>query len=330
MASDEISFDGRVVIVTGAGNGLGREHALEFARRGASVVVNDVGGWVDGVGASTAAADAVVAEIAREGGQAVPSYAAVGTAAAGQSIVDTAVDAFGRLDVVVNNAGILRNASFGEMTGDQLMGVLETHLLGSFFVSQPAFRVMREQGYGRFVFTSSGSGLFGLRHQANYASAKAGIMGLSSVVALEGEEHGILSNVVAPTAQTRIAAGMRPDDISPRDLALAARGDPGLELPGGPEFVTPIVTYLASEACTVNQQVFSASGGRFARVFVGVARGWYGPSDRPATAEEVRDHLSTISDRSEYQTPSTVFDESGGIRAWYPAGDRPGGDSASR
>jgi NAD(P)-dependent dehydrogenase (short-subunit alcohol dehydrogenase family) len=228
------------------------------------------------------------------------------------------MQAFGRLDAVVNNAGILRNESFAEMTREQLTAVLDTHLYGAFNVSQPAFRVMRDAGYGRFVFTSSGSGLFGLRHQANYASAKAGIAGLSSVVALEGAPHGIRSNAIAPTATTRIAAGMRPDDIGEDDLARAGRGDLDVELPSDPAFVTPLVVYLASDACDVTQQIFSSSGGRFARVFVGVTRGWYGPLDAPASAEDVRDHLDEISDRSEYQIPVTVFDEMGGIREWCP------------
>jgi NAD(P)-dependent dehydrogenase (short-subunit alcohol dehydrogenase family) len=312
-----IDFREQVVVVTGAGNGLGRAHVLELAKRGAAVVVNDLGGAVDGTGASSAAADDVVAEIEALGGRAVASYASVATPEGGQEVVDTATSAFGRLDAVVNNAGILRNESFGDMTRDQLVGVLDTHLLGAFHVSQPAYRVMCEQGYGRFVFTSSGSGLFGLRHQANYAAAKAALMGLSNVVALEGEPHGIKSNVVAPTATTRIVAGMRPEDMREDDLARAARGDPMLELPSAPEFVTPLVVYLASEACAVTQQVFSAASGRFARVFVGVTRGWYGPIDEPATAEDIEAHLKEIDDRSEYQIPTTVFDEAGGIREWY-------------
>ena len=315
---DRIDFDGRAVIVTGAANGLGRAHALDLARRGASVVVNDYGVAVDGSGASSEAADKVVAEIEGAGGSAVASYDSVATPDGGRAIVDTAMSAFGRLDAVVNNAGILRNNSFAELTHEQLIGVLDTHLMGAFYVSQPAFRVMRDAGYGRFVFTSSGSGLFGLTNQANYVAAKAGIAGLSSAVALEGAAHGIRSNVVAPVAITRIAAGMRPDDISETDLALASRGDPSLVLPSAPEFVTPMVVFLASEACDFTQRIYSASGGRFARVFVAATRGWYGPLDEPASAEDVRAHLQEIDDRSEYQIPTTVFDESGGIREWFP------------
>src|SRR5262249_16893593 len=157
----------------------------------------------------------------------------------------------GSVDAVVNNAGILRNAPFDELTRDELTGVLDTHLFGAFNVSQPAYRIMRDQGYGRFVFTTSGSGLYGLPHQANYVAAKAALMGLSNAIALEGAQHGIKSNAVAPTATTRIVAGMHPGDITEEDLRSASRGDPALELPSAPEFVTPIVVYLASEECAV-------------------------------------------------------------------------------
>ncbi len=174
MAGDQgkITLAGRVALVTGAGNGLGRAHARELARRGASVVVNDLGGEVDGTGGSPRPAQQVVDEIEAAGGRAVASFDSVATPEGGERIVATALDAFGRLDAVVNNAGILRNERFDEMTREQLMGVLDTHLLGAFHVSQPAYRVMRDQGYGRFVFTSSGSGLFGCRHQANYRAGQ--------------------------------------------------------------------------------------------------------------------------------------------------------------
>lgn len=315
----QVRLDGRVAIVTGAGNGLGRAHVLELARLGARVVVNDLGGWVDGVGQSRQAADDVVAEIKAAGGTAVANYDTVATRAGGEAIVQTALDAFGQLDVVVNNAGILRNENFEAMTDEQLMGVVNTHFLGAFYVSQPAFIAMKARGYGRFVFTSSGSGLFGLRNQANYCASKAGLMGLSNALALEGRPYGILSNVIAPTATTRIVAGMREGDIGPQDTTHHD-DDPGPDvvLPSDPEFVSPMVAYLASEACQETQQIYSCTQGRFARVFVGVTRGWYGPRDTPADPDEVVAHLDEIRDRQTYQIPITVIDEGGGIRAWAP------------
>ena len=312
-----VNLEGRVAIVTGAGNGLGRAHALELARLGAQVVVNDLGADIGGMGASARAADQVVAEIVALGGEAVPNYDSVATREGGEAIVASATSAFGRVDAVVNNAGILSNAGFAEMTDAELMGVLNTHLLGSWYVSQPAFAIMCEQGYGRFVFTSSGSGLFGLRNQANYCASKAGIMGLSSAIALEGLTHGIKSNVIAPVATTRIVAGMRADDIGPDDTTHGAPRE-GLELPSGPEYVSPMVAYLASEACDDTQQMYSCASGRFARVFVGATRGWYGPSDRPADPDDIAAHLDEIRDRSEYQIPITVIDEGGGIADWAP------------
>jgi NAD(P)-dependent dehydrogenase (short-subunit alcohol dehydrogenase family) len=318
IADPVVSFEGRVVIVTGAGNGLGRAHALELARRGASVLVNDLGGSPTGEGASPLDAERVVDEIQAAGGRAMPSFDSVATREGGLAICERAMEAFGRIDAVVNNAGILRNADFGAMTEDELMGVVGTHLLGSFYVSQPAYRIMCDQGYGRFVHTSSGSGLFGLRGQANYCASKAGIVGLSNAIALEGEKHGVHSNVVAPTAATRIAAGMRPGDITEDDLEHAARDNPdGIAFPAGPEFVTPLVVYLASDRCRETQQIYSATHGRFARAFTGVTRGWYGPFDRPATAEEIIEHLEEIRDGEAHYEPRTVIDEGGQVRRWY-------------
>jgi len=315
----QVSLEGRVAIVTGAGNGLGRAHALELARRGAAVVVNDLGGTPAGEGASQRDAERVVEEIRSAGGRAVPSFDSVASREGGLAICETALKTFGRVDAVVNNAGILRNASFSEMGEPELQGVLATHLLGTFYVSQPAFRVMCDQSYGRFVHTSSGSGLFGLRGQANYCASKAGIMGLSNAMALEGEKHGVLSNVVAPTASTRIATGMRPGDITEEDLADAARDNPAdVEFPSDPEFVTPLVVYLASEQCQETQQIYSATHGRFARVFVGVTRGWYGPLNRPATPEEIAEHRDEIRDGEVHYEPRTVIDEGGQVRRWYP------------
>src|SRR5580698_6879833 len=187
----EITFDGRVAVVTGAGGGLGRTYALEIARRGGKVVVNDLGGSVDGQGGDDAAAQKVVDEIKAAGGEAVPSYASVSTPEGGESIVKTAVDSFGKVDVVINNAGILRDKSFAKLTWEDLDAVLDVHLKGAFYVSQPAFKIMKDNGYGRFVFTSSNAGVFGNFGQANYAAAKMGLVGLSNVLAIEGAKAGI-------------------------------------------------------------------------------------------------------------------------------------------
>ncbi len=259
----EITFDGRVAIVTGAGGGLGRTYALELARRGAQVVVNDLGGSVNGEGGDDAAAQKVVDEIKAAGGEATPNYDSVSSPEGGESIVKTAVDAYGKVDVVINNAGILRDKSFAKMSWEDLDLVLDVHLKGAFYVSQPAFKVMKENGYGRFVFTSSNSGVFGNFGQANYGAAKMGLVGLSNVLAIEGAKAGILSNVVCPVAGTRMTEELL------GDFAKLLK----------PETVTPLVTFLASEACTFTHEAFSAAGGRYARVFVGLARGWYGGND---------------------------------------------------
>ncbi len=183
--SESITFDGRVAVITGAGGGLGREYALELARRGARVVVNDLGGAMDGTGASSSAADVVVDEIKAAGGEAVANSDSVSSREGGESIIATALDAFGTVDIVVNNAGILRDRSFANMTLDEVDSVIDVHLRGGFHVAHPAFKVMKEKGYGRFVHASSASGLFGNFGQANYGAAKAGLAGLSNVLAVE-------------------------------------------------------------------------------------------------------------------------------------------------
>jgi NAD(P)-dependent dehydrogenase (short-subunit alcohol dehydrogenase family) len=307
---DRIEFAGRAVIVTGAGNGLGRSHALELARRGARVVVNDLGGAMDGSGHSAKPADRVVEEIRVQGGEAVASHDSVASSAGGRRIVETCLDAFGRLDAVINNAGNLRYAAFDELGDDDVSALVGTHLLGAFNVSRPAFRRMRASGYGRFVFTSSGAGLFGNANQAHYMAAKAGLLGLNHAVAIEGEPLGIRSNLVLPMAQTRMAEGIAAGGLRPQDAAQLARGA-GLRDRMRPEYVTPLVVFLASEACSVTQQAFSAAWGRYARVFVGAAAGWHGPRSGPASAEQVRDNLVAISDCSQFVIPSSVFDEAG-------------------
>ncbi len=264
----DIRFEGRAVIVTGAGNGLGRAHALELGRRGADVVVNDLGGSTAGDGASTRAADFVVDEIRAAGGSALASYDSVADDAGCRAIAEQTRDHFGRVDAVVHNAGILRNAMFEEMTDERLWPVLQTHLLGAVFLSRAVYPAMIERGYGRLVFTASGSGAFGRPNGANYAAAKAGILGLCNALALEGATHGILANAILPVGFTRLAGA--PDATDTSDAAVAARRDAEAANPRfAAEWVTPMAVYLASEACTRTQHFYSAANGRFA---VGVRR----------------------------------------------------------
>ncbi len=203
-----IRFDGRVAIVTGAGSGLGRDYATELAKRGAKVVVNDLGGSGAGTGASHRPADAVVNAIRSAGGEAVASHDSVATRSGGEAIVRTALDAFGRVDIVINNAGFLRNNRFEDLSDSQIDAIVDVHLKGAFYVSQPAYRVMAANKYGRFIFTGSASAMFGHAWQANYAAAKGGLMGLSHIVAIEGSAHGIHSNLMLPNANSRLADEM--------------------------------------------------------------------------------------------------------------------------
>jgi NAD(P)-dependent dehydrogenase (short-subunit alcohol dehydrogenase family)/acyl dehydratase len=248
-----IRFDDRVAIVTGAGGGLGRIYALELAKRGAHVVVNDLGGARDGTGASTRPADAVVQEIIDAGGSAVANYDSVTTTQGGQNIVQTALDHFGRLDILVNNAGILRDKSFAKMTPDMWQAVLDVHLHGAFNVTHPAFQVMRQQGYGRIVLTTSAAGLFGNFGQSNYSAAKMGLVGFMNTLKLEGAKYNIRVNTVAPLAATRLT-----QDVLPPDFIDQLK----------PEFVGPPVLYLCSEQCPVSGSIYNAGMGRYSRATV--------------------------------------------------------------
>jgi NAD(P)-dependent dehydrogenase (short-subunit alcohol dehydrogenase family) len=291
--SEPITFDGRVAIVTGAGGGLGRTYALELARRGARVIVNDLGGAVDGTGESRSAADVVVDEIVAAGGEAVASYDTVSSREGGAAIVGKALDAFGTIDIVINNAGILRDKSFANMEMSEVEAVLDVHLKGAFHVSQPAFKTMKERGYGRFVFTSSNAGLFGNFGQANYGAAKAGLAGLSNVLAIEGAKYNIKSNVIAPVAKTR----MTEDLLGP----FAEMVDP--------QQVTPMVVYLCSEANEQTHEIYTAGGGRYGRIFIGTNQGWYAGTGAVATVEDIADHLDQVRDLSDHVVPGSVNDE---------------------
>lgn len=306
-----IRFDERVAVVTGAGNGLGRYFALALAERGAAVVVNDLGTAPDGRDSSRAVAEIVVAEIEKAGGRAVASCDSVATREGGESIIQTALDHFGRVDIVISNAGFLRNNPFEKMPPDDIDAVLDTHLKGAFHVSQPAYRVMQKQGYGRLLFVSSGVGMFGLPYHANYGAAKGGMAGLSNVLAIEGARHGILSNALLPIGLSRGWANMGAEfealpvthDLSPLMDWL------------GPEFVAPLVLYLVSDRSTVTHGLYSAVAGRFARVFTGVTHGWYGPRKQPASPEEIAEHWDEVEDRTDYSMPLTHTDEIGPILA---------------
>jgi NAD(P)-dependent dehydrogenase (short-subunit alcohol dehydrogenase family) len=238
-------------------------------------------------------ADAVVDQIRKAGGEAIANYDSVSTPQGGESIIQTALNEFGRLDIVVNNAGILRDKSFAKLPAEDLEIVLDVHLRGGFHVSQPAFRVMREQGYGRLVFTASAAGIFGNFGQTNYGAAKMGLVGLSNVIALEGQKYNIRSNVVSPIATTRLTEQL----LGPLADAL------------DPELVTPLVLYLCSEECELTHEVLSAGGGRFSRVFIGLTPGWFAGKGVKPTAEEVRDQMDRIRNAEGYTIPASVQDE---------------------
>jgi NAD(P)-dependent dehydrogenase (short-subunit alcohol dehydrogenase family)/3-hydroxy-3-methylglutaryl CoA synthase/putative sterol carrier protein len=251
---EDIRFDDRVAIVTGAGAGLGKVYALELAKRGAKVVVNDLGGARDGSGeGSSSPADQVVEEIKAMGGEAVASYDSVATVAGGQAIVNKAIECYGRLDILINNAGILRDKSFGKMSPEDWEHVLSVHLFGAYNVTRPAFLKMREGGYGRIVMTTSAAGLFGNFGQSNYSAAKMGLVGLMNTLKLEGEKHDIKVNTISPIAATRLT-----EDVLPPDLFEKLK----------PEFVAPLVLYLCSEQCPVTGGIYNAGMGYYNRAAV--------------------------------------------------------------
>ncbi|ULE35390.1 SDR family NAD(P)-dependent oxidoreductase [Mycobacterium sp. IDR2000157661] len=273
----DLRFDGRVAVVTGGGRGLGRSYALLLAERGARVVVNDAGGSLTGDESDDAPADDVVREIDSVGGEAVASTHSVADAAGGKAIVDTALEHYGRVDVLIHNAGIVRRASLKEMTYDDFEAVLDVHLRGAFHLVRPAFPLMCDAGYGRIVLTSSIGGLYGNHDVANYAVAKAGIIGLSNVAAMEGAAHGVTSNVIVPAAVTRMAAGI----------------DTSAYPPMGPELVAPAVGWLSHESCSLTGEVMIALAGRIARAVVAEAPGVYRPS---WSIEDVDAHIAAIRD----------------------------------
>jgi len=288
----DISFDGRVAIVTGAGAGLGKTYALELAKRGCKVVVNDLGGARDGTGGSKSAADTVVDEIKAAGGDAAPNYDNVATVDGGKNIVKTAVDSFGKVDIVINNAGILRDKSFIKMEESNWDAVVAVHLKGAYCVTQPAFAIMRENGFGRVVLTTSGAGLYGNFGQTNYCAAKMGLIGMQNALKIEGAKYNIKINTIAPVAASRLT-----EDVMPPEFFEKLK----------PEFVTPMVVYLSSEACEDSGYIFNCGMGWYSRTAIMMAKGaLIGDGSRDIKVEEIRDSWKKIISMDEAKEVGSV------------------------
>ncbi len=275
--SDEMRFDGKVAVVTGAGGGVGRAYALDLARRGASVVVNDLGGATDGTGSSDAAASKVADEIEALGGEAVANFDSVASFEGGRRIIDTALERFGQVDILIANAGILRDQSFAKLTQENLQTVLDVHLMGSFSTAQPAFQHMKERGAGgKIILTTSASGLFGNFGQTNYTAAKMGIWGLMRTLSIEGARNDIQANCVAPAASTRLTGG---------------EAESG---PMAPSSVAPLVVALCHASSKITGETFMSGYNWYTRCFMAQAPGWAAPEDQTVTAEEIVAHWDEI------------------------------------
>jgi len=291
----ELSFNGRVAVVTGAGRGIGRAYALLLASRDASVVVNDLGGSIRGDGSDEGPASEVVAEIEDRGGIAVADHHDVSTSAGGQALVDAALRRFGRLDVLINNAGIIRWAGMPEVDEDNLDQHLSVHVGGSFHTTRAAWPTMVEQGYGRIVMTTS-AGVFGLPHNLSYATAKGAVIGMTRSLSTAGAAHGITINLIAPAAFTRMA-GPADTDGQPDPMATLM----------APELVAPMVAFLAHEDCPVSGEIYAAGAGRFARIVLAQAEGWVDPSSSPSV-EDVAAHWDEINDTTGSWIPTGLMD----------------------
>jgi NAD(P)-dependent dehydrogenase (short-subunit alcohol dehydrogenase family) len=309
VSPDDMRFDEQVAVVTGAGGGLGKQYALLLASRGARVVVNDTGGSVTGTGSDLDAANAAAEEIRGRGGESVADTNSVTSPQGGQAIIDTAVRAWGRLDIVINNAGIVCDAPFEDMTADRLEPLLDVHLRGAFYVTRPAWKVMREQRYGRIVNTCSAAGILGAERMSNYGAAKTGLIGLTRVLAAEGADHNIKVNAIAPIAYTRMLAHSmdsagRPDDPSAQAIFddLAAQYLQKLD----PALVAPVVAFLAHRDCPASGEIYTVGAGHVARFFIGRTKGFHSPA---LSMEAIRDHFTEIRDDTDYTVPGGPAEE---------------------
>jgi 3-hydroxyacyl-CoA dehydrogenase/3a,7a,12a-trihydroxy-5b-cholest-24-enoyl-CoA hydratase len=293
--SKEIRFDDRVVVITGAGAGLGRSHALDFASRGAKVVVNDLGGGGHGEGKSSEAADKVVEEIIQAGGEAVANYDSVEDGAA---IIRTALDNFDRVDVLVNNAGILRDASFAKMTDEDWDLIYRVHVLGAYKVTKSAWPIMLEQGYGRIVNTASAAGIYGNFGQANYSFAKRGLIGFTNTLAIEGARKGIKANVIAPVAGSRLT-----ESILPKEVIEALK----------PEYVTPLVIRLCAQDSEETGQLFEVGAGWISKLRWERSKGVCFPPNEGLSAEQVSAAWDQIGDFTDAEHPKSIQDTFGPV-----------------
>ena len=293
--SKKMRFDDRVVVITGAGAGLGRSHALDFASRGAKVVVNDLGGGGRGEGKSSEAADKVVEEIIQAGGEAVANYDSVEDGAA---IIRTALDNFDRVDVLVNNAGILRDASFAKMTDEDWDLIYRVHVLGAYKVTKAAWPIMLEQGYGRIVNTASAAGIYGNFGQANYSFAKRGLIGFTNTLAIEGARKGIKANVIAPVAGSRLT-----ESILPKEVIEALK----------PEYVTPLVIRLCAQDSEETGQLFEVGAGWISKLRWERSKGVCFPPNEGLSAEQVSAAWDQIGDFTDAEHPKSIQDTFGPV-----------------
>ncbi|MDZ7830438.1 MAG: SDR family NAD(P)-dependent oxidoreductase [Desulfobacterales bacterium] len=316
VPKDEIRFDDQVAVITGAGGGLGRVYALELARRGAKVVVNDFGGSRDGTGGAATPADEVVNEIKADGGQAVANYDNVATPDGGENIIKTALDAFGTVDILINNAGILRDKSFVKMEPENWQTVVDVHLNGAYHVTRPAVKVMREKGYGRIIMTTSAAGLYGNFGQSNYSAAKMGLVGLMNTLKLEGKKYNIRVNTVAPLAASRLT-----EDVLPQDLLDKVK----------PEFVAPIVVYLASGRCKETGFIYNAGVNSFNRAAVVTGPGTtLGDGENPPTIEAVMDQFNAIDSLKGGKEYSELNEQVGDVINAFSKPSQQTGDSSGK